>query len=577
MPAPTVGYDWRHLDIIRRERANGFIGYPNYVESGCNITLGGGGTTIDVSSGVFVAGGFRTPFSGPSIYVPVGPYAAVYYVYAVLTAVFDGTPRLTNITNVQIEVYTAPQVFAHPKYGVLIGTVKSPAGATLYLADEMNRNVPALQGDYRGELVKTVGARGCDYTRLDVAIQEAATDTVIIVYPGADMTLRKGVANVNNKELQIVAAPFADFFDPNVGFIIPPYYVDFDSTGPVAQTGVVQITGTSFVTFKGFHFANSTVASGEAFRIDGPDAKLQILDSQVSAYAPGYFVRTTSNGGSFYFVNSKAYANDSSYIFASDLGTLGQFHFQDARVHIESGRGFVCSGGSNAVFIRSRFSSNSLLNLVQIGTITTGHYGVDSKFETTNTGNAFVLAGGGAFRSYGCVFQDAGGGAFGLSVTGGTFYWDTATRAADNVTTISAAGGTISRPRTPVQSFETISLADLTGAVGYTEATVQTLNGAITTIATIPVSDPEVLHIDAMFVAKRSGAADEAGFLRRCIAYRRGGGALILGAIDTPLTRRTDANWQAWIQVAGNNVLIQVLGAAGKTVDWKVRYKIVRV
>lgn len=579
MPAPIVGYDWRHLDIIRRERANGFIGYPNYIESGCVLSNPAPGQ-IDVSGGVFVAGGFRTPISGPFTFLIPGPFAPVYYIYATLTAVFDGTPRLTNVGTIQFEIYNAPQVFAHPKYGVLVGTVKSPAGATLYVADDMNRNVPAFQGDYRGDLVKTVGARGCDYTRLDTAIQEAATDTVIVVYPGANMTIRKGVANVSNKKIQVVAAPFADFFDPNIGFIIPPvtypYYVDFDNTGPVAQTGMIIVTGTSFLTFKGFHFSNSAAGVDEAFRIDGPDAQVQISDSQVSAYAPGYFVRTTANGGKFFFVESKAYANDSSYIFASDLGTLGEFHFQDARVHIESGRAFVCSGGSNAVFIRSRFSSNSVSNLIQIGTTNTGHYGVDSKFETTNTGNAFVLSGSGAFRSYGCVFQDAGGGALGLSVTGGTFYWDTATRIADNVTTVLAAGGAIVRPRTPVQPFETISLADLTAAVGFTEATVQTTDATVTTIATIPISDPETVQIDAMFVALRT-TTDHAGYLRRAVAYRRGGGATLLGIVDTPLTRETDNQYNATISVVGNNLLLQVQGRAGHTVDWKVRYKIVRV
>ncbi|RLI85006.1 MAG: hypothetical protein DRP01_07170 [Archaeoglobales archaeon] len=580
MPNPTVGYDWRHLDIIRRERANGFIGYPNYVESGCNITLGGGGTQIDISAGVIIAGGFRTPITGPFTIIPVGPYAPVYYIYATLTAVFDGTPRLTSITSIQFEAHTAPQVFAHPKYGVLIGMVKSPAGVSLYLSDEMNRNVPAFQGDYRGELVVTVGARGCDYTRLDTAIQEAVDDSVIVVYPGANLTLRKGVANVNNKKLQVVAAPFADFFDPNSGFLIPPvtypYYVTFDATGPVTQTGVVHITGTSFLTFKGFHFAYSSVGSSPAFYVDGANAQVQFLDCQASSYAPTYFTRTSTNGGKFFFINSKAYVNDSSQIFVSDTGTLGEFYFQDSKVHIEAGRGFACSGGSKLVIIRSKFTSNAVITMIQLGTVNTNHYGVDSKFETTNTGTGLILSGSGAFRSYGCVFQDAGGGGLALSVTGGTFYWDTATRIADNVTSISAVGGTIARPRTPVNSYETVSLADLTAASGFTEATVQTTDATLTTIATIPISDPETVQIDAMFVGIRT-VTDHAGYLRRAIVYRRGGGATLLGVVDTPLQRETDNSWNARIVVSGNNLLLQVLGAAGQTIDWKVRYKIVRV
>ena len=90
------------------------------------------------------------------------------------------------------------------------------------------------------------------------------------------------------------------------------------------------------------------------------------------------------------------------------------------------------------------------------------------------------------------------------------------------------------------------------------------------TIATIPITNNTAVLIRANFVARRTDAADRAGYIRNAVVFREGGGAATLqGAVDTPFTRESDAGWDATIAVSGNNAILTVNGNAGQTVDWK--------
>jgi hypothetical protein len=78
-------------------------------------------------------------------------------------------------------------------------------------------------------------------------------------------------------------------------------------------------------------------------------------------------------------------------------------------------------------------------------------------------------------------------------------------------------------------------------------------------------------------VARRTDATDAAGYVRRALVYRDGGGAIRDGTTDTTFSRETDATYDVYIEVSGNDALIQVRGDTGHTVNWKVRYQLVRV
>jgi hypothetical protein len=53
--------------------------------------------------------------------------------------------------------------------------------------------------------------------------------------------------------------------------------------------------------------------------------------------------------------------------------------------------------------------------------------------------------------------------------------------------------------------------------------------------------------------------------------------ATMQGAEDTPLTRESTGAWDVRINTSGNNVILEVRGGAGASVNWKTRYKITSV
>ena len=52
---------------------------------------------------------------------------------------------------------------------------------------------------------------------------------------------------------------------------------------------------------------------------------------------------------------------------------------------------------------------------------------------------------------------------------------------------------------------------------------------------------------------------------------RSGGGAIVLGPVDTLYTRESSGAgpWKATIDTSGNDVRIRVTGAAATTINWK--------
>jgi hypothetical protein len=78
--------------------------------------------------------------------------------------------------------------------------------------------------------------------------------------------------------------------------------------------------------------------------------------------------------------------------------------------------------------------------------------------------------------------------------------------------------------------------------------------------------------IETYVSARQTNAANRAGYRREALVYRAGGGATIEGAVGTDFTRESNAAWEATIAVSGNNALITVNGAAGATINWKVKH-----
>lgn len=109
-------------------------------------------------------------------------------------------------------------------------------------------------------------------------------------------------------------------------------------------------------------------------------------------------------------------------------------------------------------------------------------------------------------------------------------------------------------------------------------ATITTVGAGTSTIATVALANNSVYHIEAVFVARRTDAADRGSYARRAVIFREAAGAAtIVGTVDTNLTRESLPGLDGTIAVSGNNVIFTVDGAAGATVNWKVFYSVSKV
>lgn len=108
--------------------------------------------------------------------------------------------------------------------------------------------------------------------------------------------------------------------------------------------------------------------------------------------------------------------------------------------------------------------------------------------------------------------------------------------------------------------------------------TVTTTDATLTTIATIPIPDDTVVEIKATVVGRRTDAADRGLFIRQASVFREAAGAATLvGNVTTTRTRKSDPQYDAELNVSGNNLLVQVRGDTGHTVNWKSHHTILEV
>jgi len=139
-------------------------------------------------------------------------------------------------------------------------------------------------------------------------------------------------------------------------------------------------------------------------------------------------------------------------------------------------------------------------------------------------------------------------------------------------------------PLVDLKQLKSFLLSELTDKIsdftldGITEVTVTTTDATLTTIATIAIPDDTVVLVHAELVGRRTDAADRAAYIKEACIYREAAGAAVRqGPIQNNLNRDSDSIFDAQINVSGNNAIIQVLGAAGKTINWKCRYKTMSV
>jgi hypothetical protein len=108
------------------------------------------------------------------------------------------------------------------------------------------------------------------------------------------------------------------------------------------------------------------------------------------------------------------------------------------------------------------------------------------------------------------------------------------------------------------------------GAIRTTSA-VQTTNATVTALKTIALADNTVYTILVFVEARRTDVAGRSGFYRRAVVFREAAGAATLvGTVDTIGADKTSGTITASVDVVvtGDNLVVQVTGAAAQTINW---------
>lgn len=110
---------------------------------------------------------------------------------------------------------------------------------------------------------------------------------------------------------------------------------------------------------------------------------------------------------------------------------------------------------------------------------------------------------------------------------------------------------------------------EFVSGLGFTKNTTSTTDSTFTTVATIPIVDETTVFIETRVTARRTNGADRAGYLRRAMVFRTGGGgATKQGSTSTPFTRESEEDYNVRISVSGNNAIIEVRGRSAHNVNW---------
>lgn len=101
------------------------------------------------------------------------------------------------------------------------------------------------------------------------------------------------------------------------------------------------------------------------------------------------------------------------------------------------------------------------------------------------------------------------------------------------------------------------------------KGSAQTTDATETTLWSKTLDDNKAYLLEVRIAARQTDNTNRAAYIRRALIYRAGGGATIQGSVSDELTIESDSNWNATIDVSGNDVRVRVTGAAGTTIDWQ--------
>jgi len=450
----AVGRPWANRDFIIRQRANGYIGLVNWVESGGtlqNIVL----LEIDVTSFVAHVDAFRIPWAA-------GPYTVTLlnnvtnYIYAEFTATFDGGGHLDGISLQAINAYNAAQSFVAPRYGVLLGTVETAAGVGLTdTIEETNRGVPATRFQDIATAMYSVGPKGCDYEYLERAIADSPDGSTLVCYPGANYIITNNITLT--KSLTILSY---DMLDPRAILEVPDFI-------PVPEITVTAGFAGTMITLGA---AGKLYLGGLSFRYDDNS---HIIASNATSYL---------NADRCRFRRDDAGPPPAQPILQV---SAGEMHLQQCKIVGDNVHGLRCVGTGN-LFLHECYMSLTTagegiqvagglakINFTEIlttdesvlqDTAASTFFAIHSYLDAS-TASPFAQNHAGAVAYFYETFLEAAGANAPITNTLGTINWGNGSSCVGN-NVANVITGTLNQ-RAPANEFETARIADITRDVFY--------------------------------------------------------------------------------------------------------------
>ncbi len=117
---------------------------------------------------------------------------------------------------------------------------------------------------------------------------------------------------------------------------------------------------------------------------------------------------------------------------------------------------------------------------------------------------------------------------------------------------------------------------------GEYTASASTTNNTTTTLFTLTIPASTTVAIHGYVTARRTGGsagtAEDGAYYERTIAVKNvAGTATIIGSVGTPETMEDQAGWDATFDVTGATVRCRILGATNNNINWKGRFKVMKV
>lgn len=155
-----------------------------------------------------------------------------------------------------------------------------------------------------------------------------------------------------------------------------------------------------------------------------------------------------------------------------------------------------------------------------------------------------------------------------VTAPSGAIVGDTDSQALTNKTLTSPAISSPTISGTPVFSATDLQATGNARIKAYSNiSSVQTTDATVTSVYTWTILDEAVTLATAEIGADKSDGSDCAAYIRR-IRFKRDGGTVTAGTVETTFTDETDATWDATIDNSTSTGRVRVTGKAATTIDW---------